>query len=254
MTFVYVKQAFDAYKRNFTAVIGAMLLTLLTVLVLIVVALAPSGFSVINLVMKGTTGTSEIISALMQSTVSLAFAVVFFALAGISGMALSVGLTKVYADAIKGKAHAMDIFPVARQKWLTALGASIAVIAIFTTIILVLSLTVVVNALLATVLVSIAIAYLIASFAFVNVSIAANNLGAIDAVKNSMRFSKQNFLATILLVIGFLVADYALDFVPLGSLISFVLVGPVFSLSLVSLYLNRMKMRSGAKNKRAKRR
>lgn len=251
MTLMYVKQAFDAYKRNFTAVIGSILIAILVVVGLIIIALAPLGFSFMNLVMKGTTGTSEILTALMQSTVSLAFAVVFFALAGISGIALSVGISKVYADALRGKARATDIFPVARAKWLTALGASIAVIAIFTAVVLVLSLTAAVNALLAAVLVAIAIAYLIASFAFVNVSIAVNNLKAMDAVKNSMNFAKQNFLATIILVIGFLAVDYLLDYVPMvGGLISFLVVSPIFSLSLIALYLNRIKMRSGAKNKR----
>lgn len=253
MTLVYVKQAFSAYKRNFTAVIGAILLAILVVLVLVVIALVPLGFSVINMVMNGITDTSALLESLTQSMTSLAFAAVFLLLAFVSGTALSVGISKVYADAIRGRARAMDIFPVARAKWLTALGASIAVIAIFTAVVLVLSLTAAVNALLATVLVAIAIAYLIASFAFVNVSIAVNNLKAIDAVKNSINFAKQNFLATIILVIGFLAVDYLLDYVPMvGGLISFLVVSPIFSLSLISLYLTNSKIKKtrSAKRKR----
>ena len=70
MTFAYVKQAFDAYKRNFRQVITAMLIPMLVVLGLIIIAMVPLGFTVLNSIMKGTVDADALVSLLLQSTTS----------------------------------------------------------------------------------------------------------------------------------------------------------------------------------------
>ena len=251
MTFVYVKQAFDAYKRNFTQVIAAMLIPMLVVLGLIVIAMAPLGFTVLNSIMKGTVDADALVSLLLQSTTSLIFAGVFFVIAMIAGVALSVGITKVYADALRGKANYRAMFPIAREKWQSAVGASVVIMLVFIASVLVTGLIAAANALLGTVLLTVVIVYLIASFAYINVSIAVSNLKAVDAVKNSVNFTKQNFWPTIFLIAGFLIINTALDYVPVvGSLIDFFILGPVFSLSLIALYLGRISSRTKVKTRK----
>jgi len=142
MVFAYIKKAFNAYKRNFTTIIGALLIVYAIVFGLIMVGLIPLVSNAPELFLQGSlqTENTEQLDLLIGDTASIGSSIALFvllmAIAIILGMILQAGLIRTYADCLKGKGKILTMFKIAKQKFLTILGANLILLLIMGGIIL----------------------------------------------------------------------------------------------------------------------
>jgi hypothetical protein len=180
---------------------------------------------------------------------------------GILSAIFSVGLTRIYGDALRRKAHWRKMFETAKQKWLTAIVAHALVAVIVLGALLVCMLLVgfallpgmlmwklhplfIITTFLILVLLPVGLLALL--FSLVNQSIALGNRGAIDAIKESVMIVKSNYLRFLLLAIvavGIpLIPALAMYLLPIigehlvNIYIEFFVV-PIIGLSFTSFYL-----------------
>ncbi len=265
----YIRRAFDAYKRNLLTIIGAVLALLLIAGALAAVGLLPIGFTVLETISGGVVDTSALISAIFQSTSSLAFAAIFLIAAGIAAVSLSAGIVKVYANALAGKANVRAMFSVAREKWLTAVGAMLIMIFVLGAVAAAASLIGLSLGLFGAVLTPAVILIVSIFFIYVNQSIVLSNLRALQAVQNSISFAKKNFIPTLGLLVIFVgistILNYSVNYLNmsfvqlLATIVNIFLIGPLSVLSYTALYLGgraeaRRPARTGARKKKGKKR
>jgi len=252
----YIKAALDAYKRNVMPILASTLLMFFAMFALVVIALAPLGFTVIKSLAQGVADQSTIMSTLMASMPTLGFAAIFILLAVIVSISLTAGLTRVYAEALRGKTSYKSMIDTAKEKWLTIIGANIIIAVVISLVVVATALLSVSLGMLGTALLFGVIALLVVFFSYVNQAIVLNNLGAVQSVKFSYAFAKQNFKDTVLILIIFFAANFILEYALswAGTVLNVFVLGPLTVIALTALYLDRIKMHSGTKTKKRRKR
>lgn len=259
-----ISRAWETYKKNWLSICIAILLIGIIEGVIIGIGLMPLFLVIFSMLASGISGPEafSMILAQWQSLIfSIAFAAVFFTIALLVGVALRGGLTGMFIHALrKKKVSYSTFFPIARARWKSFIG-----VGLITGLITILFMAVFLGpgfllmlagdtvggviALIVGVLIFIPVAIIIGVlFAFAYIAVIVNKLGAIPAIKASVRFGMRNFWATLAIIVIFTVLSVLasmLDLVTyvLGSILIYFAIVPLQILSLAALYLGRKKGR-----------
>lgn len=259
-----INRAWEAYKKNWVSICIAILLIGLIEGVLVLLGILPMLMLYFSMAVTGMS-SSEVISTLLAEwpslMFSLAFAAIFLIAALLVGLALNGGLVGMLVQALRKKKISYNtMFSIARARWKSFVGAGIILMIITLLMagvflgpgfLLITSGQQVAGAfaLLGGTLLMIPVAFVIGIlFAFVYISIVADRLGAIPAIKASVRFGWRNFWTTLLILIVFAVLGFLAGLVNAatyigGTAIAYFIISPLRVLSLAALYLGRKKGR-----------
>jgi hypothetical protein len=237
----YVQDSWKAYKKNWKSLVIAYFL-----IGIIALAVAGVGISSVTLSALTTFGTEYFESGNVDPQVvgeffvnnagSLGFMFFAFIVAGLVSTALQGGYVKMCADALKGKTRVQTMIDVAKKKWETIIFARI-VAGIIGFVVIVLSIPTIV------LIIPVAIAISVL-FMFIEQAIVIDNKKAIDAIKHSYHFGKNNFFEIFGLSILIFAITLVAGMIPLlGTLINLLIIGPVTHLAFTKLYLARRKKR-----------
>lgn len=265
----FVSQAWNAYKKNFWQLIGAMALYIAIIFVLALVLLVPLFMAFIPSTsiesqitiesMSGSQTKSGLYPALNPYMIAAAGAVIIVMM--LAMIALRAGFVRVCADALRGKANLGTMFSVARKKFRTIIAANLLVLLLLLPLYLL--------ALLMALLVSgaaplafftyfiillIPIALIAILFSLVDQSVVVGDCRAVEAVKKSLSIIKANYLQFLGLIIIIAAISMLVSFVPIiGSLISIFLVAPIADLSYTAFYLHKTAGKKAVKIRKTRR-
>jgi hypothetical protein len=259
-----VNAAWAAYKKNVVSFVVAIILMMVIVGALVFIGLIP-------LIMYfGTLSTPAIGPAGMLSAptvqwpsmlLTLLFSLIIITVACVVSCALRGGLTAMTVEALKKKQTSYEtMFSAGFGRWKSYFGVSLltAAVVLLTCVILLVpgalllvagsALAGVVALMLGIMLLLFAAVFFEVVFSYVYLPVAAEGLSAVNALKASYWFGRQNFWATLVLLLLFGAMSFAavlLNLVTyiLGSVIAYLVIVPFQLLSLAALYTGRKKGR-----------
>lgn len=258
----YIYQAWNAYRKNFWQVIGALALFLAITIALIFVSVLPLVASLspalkaaaANIAIESISGM-QTKNALLPAVnpYLLAAGGIMLIVAMLVIWALGAGLIRVFADALKGKARLEAMFSAARKKFWTVAAANL-IVAVF--VILLYAAALAVSLLLSgassllfmayffILMIPIVLAAIL--FSLANQAIVIDDCSAVDSIRKSVSIIRKNYLQFLGLVVLLILLTMLVSFVPiLGSLINFFVMTPLTALAYTAFYM---------KNSRAERR
>jgi hypothetical protein len=267
----YISQSWEAYKKHFWQIIGALILiSFITIGILVATGLPLLG-KFIQYAAQNSAGGSVPFSLLAanfildsgaQQFISLFMAGIVFSV--IIGTVLEAGLVSMYADALRGKPEIGTILSVARKKFWTIIGANaivgLVILALFAALIvpwLFLVLSAGASSVYATLwfyagLIIFTLAALF--FSLVNQAVVIGDLRAVDSVRKSFSIVRQNYLQFLVLSLVLSLIASAISLIPaIGALISFFLMAPIAGLSYTAFYIEKAGFRKRAARKAGKR-
>ncbi|MFQ6020550.1 MAG: hypothetical protein ACE5J4_00825 [Candidatus Aenigmatarchaeota archaeon] len=250
-----IEKSWNAYKKNFWTIIGALVILLVASVLLILIGIVPLYMGVS-------------VSAMLAQNPALLFAsFVIIAIGIILGMLLGAGLIGIYADALKRKAKINTMFRIVKQKFWTILGANILV-GVISMIILglaltplfaltasggTLTLTTGVTSVALTMTGIIIAVLILLLFALTNQAIVIDNLKAVPSIKKSVNVVKTNYLQFLLLVIIIGIFSIIVNFIPIiGFFLNLFLVSPIGGIAFTAFYINKRRVIKKRKIKKRK--
>ena len=238
----YFTKAWEAYRKNALSFALGILITIGVPTILMFIGAFASGFSI-----AGSLSTLNPATILTGSAIFIVFSIIGILVA----IVLYAGLIKMSAEAIKGKTNLSTLFSTASQKAVPVIIASIIVGIILGIISLILLSVFGGFGLLAggffgaigLSMIGMLITYLIGLlFIFTIHGVVLNNLGAMEAIKNSANIAKANYLTLLVILIGYTIILFLLSIIPvLGIILGFGVIYPMLIIALTSLYLNARK-------------
>lgn len=252
----YISQAWNAYKKNFWQLAGALILLVLIPIGIILLTALPLFWNIMQFFTSAGLQTIPklgLIEFLLDSStqpfVGLFIVGVIFAL--IASIVLNAGFVRICADALKGRAKIGTMFSIARKKFWTILGANI----LAGIIKLIFLLVFLVPPLLELFYKAFGVATLIWFFAglmafillaiffsLVDQAVVIGNFRAIDSVKKSFLVVKENYLQFLVLVALLSIITFLISSIPIAGLIlTLFFVTPITLLSYTAFYLHKTK-------------
>lgn len=264
----FISQAWNAYRKNFWQLIGAMALYIAIIFVLALVLLVPMFMAFTpstsiesQITIESISGTQVkdgMYPALNPYMIAAAGAVVLIML--LVMIALRAGFVRVCADALRGKATLGTMFSVARKKFWTVVAANLLVLLLLAPLYILALLAAVLLAgtsyimLISFFVLLIPIALIALLFSLVDQAVVVSDFRAVEAVKKSVSIIKANYLQFLGLIIIVALISMVVSFVPIiGSLISIFLVAPIADLSYTAFYLHKTAGKKAVKIRKTRR-
>ncbi|MCK4555390.1 MAG: hypothetical protein KAT83_02180 [Candidatus Aenigmarchaeota archaeon] len=253
----HIKNAWNAYKKNFWTIIGAHLIAAAIILGMMLLVAGGLALSAMPFVDAEGNISEEYAPQIMASPYFILSGLVFIITVFVA-LALRAGLIGVYRDALgKKKAKIDTMFSVAKEKYKTVIGAqlfAVLVLLVGAAVLFIPTIAVLAGniALLDTVLTIEVIIFLLFAllFSLINQAVVVSGERAIDAVKKSYAIVRGNYIQFLALVLVFFAADLIIGYIPkVWILISLLLVQPLSALAYTSFYIERAKT-TGKKKKR----
>lgn len=261
----YISEAWNAYRKNFWQIIGALALFFVIIFALILASVIPlvAAFAPMlnvmdaNVTVQSVSGArSGAVLPAINPFMLVGIGILFFAVVLVI-WALAAGLVRVFADALKGKARLEVMFSTARKKFWTVTAANIIVMLLliplyilafvlagelaaplFSSLYGLVPATTVFFEYLILFMVPITLVTIL--FSLTNQAIVIDDCGAVDSVRKSFSVVKQNYLQFLGLVLVLIVITIMVSIVPiLGSLINFAVMTPLTALSYTAFYINK---------------
>lgn len=243
----HIEAGWNAYKRNFVAIVGA---TIIAALMPIAIVLA-SAVPFVLAVWANPLLLSRLRQEIAPAAIALAGAggvilVAGLVIAALASIALNAGIVRAYAEALSGRARLEALFSTARRKFLTAVGATIlSGLITIAPIVTALLFGFISPLLLAALFIPALILALVLNIllVFIFQAIVIDDAGAVDAVRRSMRVAKRNFWSVLLLLLLWAAAAIIvmLALALAGLLILWLLISPVFGIALTALYVKKRR-------------
>lgn len=225
----FISQAWNAYRKNFWQILGAMALYIAIIFVLALVLLVPLFMAFLpsasiesQITVKSISGSQVgggLYPAVNSYMIAAAAAVIVILM--LVAIALRAGFVRVCADALKGKANLWTMFSVARKKFRTVVAANLLVLLLLAPLYIL--------ALLAAVLLAgtsymmliyffvllVPVSLVALLFSLVDQSVVVGGFGAVESVKKSTSIIKANYLQFLGLVVIITIASLLLSSLPI---------------------------------------
>ncbi len=257
-TIEYIEKAWIAYKKNFWAIIIAIILQFLLISIPFIIGLLPW---IIIFFTSGISLTQTSIANFILSYLGVfSFSFVMFVIGLFASIILNGGFVRMLYEGLRRKTRFEIMLKTAKEKFWTILGANLLVLLIFLIIIAALfapigillgsSLSLqgasflYIFIILSTVVLGVMVLVLVSIFfVFVNQAVVIDNLSAVQAVKRSFKVSEKNFLSILFLFLIFFIFNnglYNFLFI-LGTILVWFLTAPLLLLSYTAFYVEKRK-------------
>jgi hypothetical protein len=248
----HIEAGWNAYRRNFAAIVGATILAALMPIAILLASAVPFVLAVLASPFLSSYVQQDITATIAMTGASAILLYIGIAIAALTSMALNAGIVRVYADSLAGKARLEALFSTARQKFLTAVGAAILSGLVTISPIVITLLFGFISPLLAAFLLIpalILILVLNVLLMFTSQAIVIDGAGAVGAVRRSMRAAGHAFWSVLLLLLIWAAAAIIvmLALALAGLLVLWLLISPVFGIALTSLYAGRRRRRKASR-------
>ncbi len=273
----YFNKAWAAYKNNFWQISGAMITFMFIILFFIsIITFSLSIYTTpmtpenSHVIIKSVSGAAQIElrdTAPAPNPLMLLVEIALLLIMFLVTIALGAGIVRIYADALKGKAKIKTMFTVAKQKFLTIVGAKIIVMLIVIplyllafVISLLLSGTSELLAILYFMLLLIPIMFFSILFSLTDQAVVIGNYSALESVKKSFNVVKSNYLEFLALILISIIILLIFSLIPfIGSFINFIAITPIIGIAYTAFYLDKThagrtlkKKKIGKRNSTAK--
>jgi len=242
-----MRQAWNAYTRNFWTMIAALLLCVVIILILVI----PMGVAFgVYMIQMGIPNNPAAFSYAMMNPALIAGFVIVSILLTIVIMELYAGMIGLAKNSLGRRPSLNVMLRTMKKKFWNILGLNVILAVIILAVFLVTMIPF--FALMASAqIVAGAVAFLVGMvvtalvglfFMLSNQALVCSDLTIIDSIKTSFNIVKKNYLDFFVLVLIFFVAAFLIGFMPIaGFLINWFLVLPLLIISMTVFYLNRKK-------------
>jgi len=246
----FIERAWNAYKRNFWQIVCAIILIYGILIGLAIVCFMPLFGAILLSINIGVGNVQNILIQAITNPLVLFLTSLGLLVICIAGAELGAGLTKLYADALKGRVNIEAMFFIIKKKFWTILLANflrgLIIIGVFALLlspylIFLLTKSYYISAFF--LIVGVASAFLLSLlFSLVNQAVVIDNFNAIESIKKSVEIIKSNYLQFLVLFSILMVLSLITSFLEwVGMLINLFLITPITMLSFTSFYLEKRK-------------